>query len=555
MKKTIFFAFMFLSLIVNSQNLIVSDDSTYTGTTGNALFEVYSANGNKGVLIPRLTTAQRTSISTTNADEGLVVYDTETHSFWVWSNNQWVELGDKQTLSLSGNTLSITNGNSILLPSYSDSSWSLYGNSISNGQFLGTVNNQDLIFKTNDTIRSIISSNGKVGIGTNTPSSMLQVVDRYDTTQLLTPHQSVNSRLPGISVYDNTDFIGMGTVDRDNDLSTTDDADGMIYWGDNYNSDLRFIYMLWDNSTRLIPKDYMIIKNTGDVGIGTTTPQGKLDVKDVFYTEPGQILIRKSDNTNEGGQLSLLGAGTYEDIYLDNYQGNLRVIESTGTESLVACFTKDGNVGIGTADPQTKLQINNSLNSDFIWFDNGTTNPFRISFGNDLAGVSDPDGVVYFEIGGNETYVFGGHVCADNDGSRHLGTSTKRWEDVWAVNGTIQTSDLNDKTNIKPLSYGLKEVLKLNPIAFKWKKDNLNYNDFKIGFSAQELQKVIPEVVVQDKNHPDASLGVMYSDIIPVLVNAIKEQQSIINKQQTQIEQLKKQNEEILKRLNNLENK
>ncbi len=118
MKKIIFLIVVSFSLGLNAQNLIISDDSTFSGTTGNALFEVYSANGNKGILIPRLTTAQRTAITVTNSDEGLVVYDTDTHSFWVWSNNQWKELGDKQTLTFNNSTgeLTISNGNTVTIP-------------------------------------------------------------------------------------------------------------------------------------------------------------------------------------------------------------------------------------------------------------------------------------------------------------------------------------------------------------------------------------------------------------------------------------------------------
>ncbi len=118
MKKIILFLLMGVSLGLNAQNLIISDDSTFTGTSNNALLEVYSAGGNKGILIPRLTTTQRTSISTTGVDEGLVVYDTDTHSFWVWDGTQWTELSDKQTLTFNNSTgeLTISNGNSVTIP-------------------------------------------------------------------------------------------------------------------------------------------------------------------------------------------------------------------------------------------------------------------------------------------------------------------------------------------------------------------------------------------------------------------------------------------------------
>ncbi len=124
-----------------------------------------------------------------------------------------------------------------------------------------------------------------------------------------------------------------------------------------------------------------------------------------------------------------------------------------------------------------------------------------------------------------------------------LGTSTLRWTVVHADNGVISTSDIRLKKNIKPLAYGLKDVLKIEPISYSWKDDNTNKT--KVGVSAQQLQTVIPEVV-SIGDDAQQTLGVNYAELVPVLINAIKEQQSQIKdlkatseKQQTQIEELK----------------
>jgi hypothetical protein len=112
------------------------------------------------------------------------------------------------------------------------------------------------------------------------------------------------------------------------------------------------------------------------------------------------------------------------------------------------------------------------------------------------------------------------------------------------------------KTNVKPLSYGLKEILKLNTITYNWKNYKLGKTiipiekqEKKIGFSAQQLLEVLPEVVQTHSWVPanengdyrqikNEHLGVNYSDIIPVTVKAIQEQQ-------TQIEDLKKEIAEL----------
>jgi len=77
-----------------------------------------------------------------------------------------------------------------------------------------------------------------------------------------------------------------------------------------------------------------------------------------------------------------------------------------------------------------------------------------------------------------------------------------------------------------------------------------------IGFIAQEVQEVIPEIVNElpdFKNKDNKYLGVEYSKVVPVLVEAIKEQQEqidkhndVIDRQQKEIDELKKMNEDIM---------
>lgn len=128
-----------------------------------------------------------------------------------------------------------------------------------------------------------------------------------------------------------------------------------------------------------------------------------------------------------------------------------------------------------------------------------------------------------------------------------IGSSAKRWNYIYAVNGTIQTSDITLKKNIKPVKYGLKEILAINPISYNWKNGDKigkttipkDQQELKLGFSAQELLSVLPEVVQTHSWVPsdekgnyrrveNDKLGVNYSELIPVLVNAIKEQQKEI---------------------------
>jgi len=111
---------------------------------------------------------------------------------------------------------------------------------------------------------------------------------------------------------------------------------------------------------------FVILKNTtaspsvvaidgaGNVGVGTTSPSGQLDVSSSFYTATGKIFIRPQDGTNEGGEIQLNGAGSYNSWIIDNYQGRFRW-HHDGTEYMT--ITSTGNVGIGTTTPDAGLHV------------------------------------------------------------------------------------------------------------------------------------------------------------------------------------------------------
>lgn len=88
------------------------------------------------------------------------------------------------------------------------------------------------------------------------------------------------------------------------------------------------------------------------------------------------------------------------------------------------------------------------------------------------------------------------------------------------------TSDINLKTNIKPILSPLSKLLQLNGVTFNWKKDDRP----SVGVIAQEVEKVFPELVNETENFKTVN----YDGLIGLLIEAIKEQQQ-------QIDELKKQ--------------
>ncbi|MEW6007848.1 MAG: tail fiber domain-containing protein, partial [bacterium] len=90
------------------------------------------------------------------------------------------------------------------------------------------------------------------------------------------------------------------------------------------------------------------------------------------------------------------------------------------------------------------------------------------------------------------------------------------------------------KKNITPIDNPLSKVAKLRGVYFDWKEGDKH----DIGLIAEEVGKVIPEVVTYEENGTDAS-GLDYSRLVALLIEAIKAQQNQIDSLKQEIEQLK----------------
>jgi hypothetical protein len=122
-----------------------------------------------------------------------------------------------------------------------------------------------------------------------------------------------------------------------------------------------------------------------------------------------------------------------------------------------------------------------------------------------------------------------------------IGTATPNGTNKLTVSGSISASAFNVssdrrlKTNINDLQYGLKEILALEPVSYNWKTTPAV--DKQIGLIAQDTKKTIPEIV--SGNEETGKLSINYTELIPVLINAIKEQQQQIDLLKKDIESLK----------------
>jgi hypothetical protein len=102
------------------------------------------------------------------------------------------------------------------------------------------------------------------------------------------------------------------------------------------------------------------------------------------------------------------------------------------------------------------------------------------------------------------------------------------------ANAWTTYSDSRIKTEQRPIAYGLKEIMKLQPRAYTQHSGCVEHGTFKcddetggsaatIGFIAQEVESVIPEAVQKPKDPENQLYGMSYEKLIPVLVKAAQE--------------------------------
>tara|TARA_R110002110_G_scaffold122954_2_gene299440 strand:- start:585 stop:1121 length:537 start_codon:yes stop_codon:yes gene_type:complete len=110
------------------------------------------------------------------------------------------------------------------------------------------------------------------------------------------------------------------------------------------------------------------------------------------------------------------------------------------------------------------------------------------------------------------------------------------------ANAYTTYSSARYKNNIKPIQNALDTLCSIEGVTYRWKSSDLE----DIGFIAEDVGKVMPEIVEWESDGVNAQ-SMDYTRITPVLVEAVKEQQTQIKKQKKLIEQLFEKIEELKK--------
>ena len=194
------------------------------------------------------------------------------------------------------------------------------------------------------------------------------------------------------------------------------------------------------------------------------------------------------------------------------------------------------NVGIGTAAPNAKLTISGS---------ESTTNGFgaAIRLSNSASGGAN----YYFRVGATGTETSPGGLSIANDDEYimtfttpgHVGIQTQNPSNIFTIvqgggsalaDGWATYSSRRWKTNIQPLTGALAKVERLQGVSYDLKATGKH----EIGVIAEEVGKVVPEVVTYEDNGKDAR-SVDYTRLTALLIEAVKQQQKEIGAQAKQI--------------------
>jgi hypothetical protein len=131
---------------------------------------------------------------------------------------------------------------------------------------------------------------------------------------------------------------------------------------------------------------------------------------------------------------------------------------------------------------------------------------------------------------------------ADCDMPLIKGDFQNRWVEIngkLAMTAVVTPSDTRFKKNIEPLKASLSKVLNLNGVSYEWRAEENPGKGFgkgkNIGLLAQDVEKALPELVYIDSK---GYKSLAYDKLVPVLVEAIKEQQAVINKLAERLEKL-----------------
>jgi hypothetical protein len=243
--------------------------------------------------------------------------------------------------------------------------------------------------------------------------------------------------------------------------------------------------------------------SSGNVGIGTGSPSGKLHV---LSASGVQRIINEVTGTtgSDSAQIRAINGTVVTNL------------ESFSTGGVGAVGTTSNHPFTFSSNNAERMRI--TASGDIVAGNTSTLNAnARFSVWN-----SSSTGSVGIATGYGTTFGQFRLIYLNNNISNALAfDSGTNFATLSAAGAWTNASDARLKNSIVEIKYGLSTVLNTQPRSYKMNDLEGNY----IGFIAQEMQEIIPEVVTGD---PEKQLGIDYGSLVAVAFKAIQEQQAII---------------------------
>jgi hypothetical protein len=273
----------------------------------------------------------------------------------------------------------------------------------------------------------------------------------------------------------------------------------------------------------------LTVDSSGNVGIGTSSPLAKLDIK--FATDKHALFLASASYSNGADLVATNDAGTEIALGLG---GNTVRFYTGSTER--ARIDSSGNLLVGTTSA-----FNVSGVGSIHCFSTGSAGNWATAIRNSNA--SQPWGLaVSFSGAAPNTTNNAFYWAADSGNTRFIVYSNGGVWNYQANNANI--SDRREKTNFAPAGEYLSKICAIPVQTFNYIDQNMEEDGgLTLGVVAQDVQAVAPELVVETNigtpDEPKMRLSIYQTDLQYALMKCIQEQQALITQLQADVAALK----------------
>lgn len=359
------------------------------------------------------------------------------------------------------------------------------GNSFGAAATVGTNDAQSLQLETGNVVRMTVDTSGNVGIGQATDANAKVAIKTTSAAQASLILDTVASGIPSIDMLRNGTWkgtIGFSSGGSD-DLFISNGVAGNI---------------IFDTSN----VEKVRISAAGNLGVGTTAPITPLHVNGSAIIGSGNTTFTNASNWVIGSSNSITNSGG----------GNASVMNIIGSSNAISTTAMNFSYSLDVFGRSNS--VSNSGNSLVVGRSNTVSAGNSITIGQSITnslmgtmqvGLSDTAKMTILSTG-------------------RFGINTTAPSEALEVNGNVKaasylyTSDARLKKDVVTLPMALENLLKLRGVNFVWK----NNGEKTVGFIAQEVEAVYPELVRTDK--VSGFKSVQYGNIVAILVEALKQE-------------------------------